>query len=113
MINEVTSFNVLFTSTQPIAMIRATWKQRGPLFTEYGVSVRCVPRDQTGSTNNLHYLTDGSMTLAFIHLKEQFFVPLALVLKVILKRIESFAEIFLLNFLTAMKICLFFFFLFF
>lgn len=74
--------NILFFFFQPIAMVRNSWKSRGPLFTEFGVSIRCVTTDQTGNTNVLHYLNDGTCTFSFIHNKEQFFVPIALVLKV-------------------------------
>ncbi|XP_057292980.1 DNA-directed RNA polymerase I subunit RPA2-like isoform X4 [Hydractinia symbiolongicarpus] len=74
----------------PLAMVRNSWKSRGPLFTEFGVSIRCIQRDQTGNTNVLHYLNDGSCTLSFIHMKEQFFVPLALVLKALTSNSDSF-----------------------
>ncbi len=32
-------------------MIRNSWKGRGPLFTEFGVSVRSVKEDQTGTVS--------------------------------------------------------------
>jgi len=63
-------------------MVRPSWKQRGPLFTEFGVSIRSIRKDQTGNTCVLHYLTDGSCSLSMIHGKAQFFVPLAIILKV-------------------------------
>ena len=63
-------------------MVRNSWKQRGPLFTEYGVSIRSVQKDQTGNTSVLHYLNDGTCSFSFIHGKEQFFIPLPIVLKV-------------------------------
>ena len=63
-------------------MVRPSWKKRGPLFTEFGVQIRCIQRDQTGNTSVLHYLNDGTNCFSFIHGKEQFFVPLGILLKV-------------------------------
>eukprot|EP00794_Sanderia_malayensis_P003438 gene3438-3933_t len=34
---------------QPLAMVRSSWKGRGPLFTEFGVSVRSVKDSQIGT----------------------------------------------------------------
>lgn len=31
----------------PVAIKRSGWKMRGPLFSEYGVTVRCAKEDQT------------------------------------------------------------------
>jgi len=74
----------------PLAMVRNSWKTRGPLFTEFGISIRCILPDQTGNTNVLHYLNDGSCTLSFIYQKEQFFVPLALVLKALTNNSDQY-----------------------
>ena len=32
---------------QPVAITRPSWKQRGPLYTEYGIQMRSVRKDQT------------------------------------------------------------------
>lgn len=34
---------------QPLAMVRSSWKGRGQLFTEFGISVRTVKEDQSGT----------------------------------------------------------------
>ena len=36
-------------SVQPLAVNRSSWKTRGPLYTEHGVMIRCVRKDQTAS----------------------------------------------------------------
>ena len=36
---------------QPMAIVRQSWKQKGSLFTEYGVTIRCVRLDQTASVS--------------------------------------------------------------
>ncbi|XP_047136154.1 DNA-directed RNA polymerase I subunit RPA2 isoform X2 [Hydra vulgaris] len=80
-IEKILRMLVMQRRNYPLAMVRKSWKSRGPLFTEFGVSIRSIQKDQSGNINVLHYLTDGSFTLSFIHQKEQFFVPLALILK--------------------------------
>ena len=38
---------------QPIAISRPSWRNRGALYTEYGVQIRCVRRDQSSSVGDL------------------------------------------------------------
>eukprot|EP00795_Rhopilema_esculentum_P014271 gene14271-5300_t len=75
---------------EPLAMIRPSWKGRGQLFTEFGVSVRTVKEDQSGTTNVLHYLTDQSCILSFLYKKQQFFVPLIFILKALVNTTDYF-----------------------
>lgn len=39
----------------PIAIKRSGWKQRGALFSEYGISIRCVKNDQTATVSSFVY----------------------------------------------------------
>jgi len=68
----------------PLCLMRGSWKNRGPEYTEYGVSIRCVQDDQTSNGLTLHYLQGGSAKLAFGLNKEVFFVPIVLVLKALM-----------------------------
>ncbi|XP_068747280.1 DNA-directed RNA polymerase I subunit RPA2-like [Montipora capricornis] len=65
----------------PIATIRPSWKSKGPLFTEYGMLMRCVRKDQTALSMVLHYLSDGSVMTSINFRKELFFIPLIFILK--------------------------------
>lgn len=65
----------------PIAIKRSVWKMRGVLFSEYGISIRCVQEDQTTNTNVLHFVTDGSSKFMFSYMKRIYYVPLVLILK--------------------------------
>lgn len=38
---------------QPIALTRSSWKNRGPAYTEYGISISCTRKDQTFSVSVL------------------------------------------------------------
>ncbi|XP_075452458.1 DNA-directed RNA polymerase I subunit RPA2 [Ascaphus truei] len=65
----------------PVAMVRPKWKGRGPGYTEFGITVRCVRDEHTAINMNLHYLENGSVMLNFIYQKELFFIPLGFALK--------------------------------
>uniref|UniRef100_A0A8C5M9Q9 DNA-directed RNA polymerase subunit beta n=1 Tax=Leptobrachium leishanense TaxID=445787 RepID=A0A8C5M9Q9_9ANUR len=65
----------------PISMIRPKWKGRGPGYTQYGITVRCVRDEHTAVNMNLHYLENGSVMVNFIYQKELFFIPLGFALK--------------------------------
>lgn len=38
---------------QPLGLARNSWKESGQLFSEYGISIRCVRDDQIGSVMNV------------------------------------------------------------
>ncbi|NP_001080005.1 polymerase (RNA) I polypeptide B L homeolog [Xenopus laevis] len=69
----------------PIAMIRPKWKNRGPGYTQYGISIRCVQDEHTAVNMNLHYLENGSVMVNFIYQKELFFIPLGFALKALVE----------------------------
>jgi DNA-directed RNA polymerase I subunit RPA2 len=74
----------------PMAISRPSWKNRGALYTEFGVQIRSVRRDQSSSTLTLHYLTDGSIMTQFSRNKEMFFVPLVYILKALLPTTDQY-----------------------
>jgi len=67
----------------PIGLIRSSFQKRGPVYSEYGVSMRCANYcgDQTTITNTLHYLTTGGVTLRFSMRKQEFLVPIILLFR--------------------------------
>ncbi|XP_057697376.1 DNA-directed RNA polymerase I subunit RPA2 [Corythoichthys intestinalis] len=79
----------------PVAMSRPKWKSRGPGYTQYGISMRCVKEEHTAVNMNLHYLENGTVMLNFIYLKELFFLPLGFALKALvdLSDFEIFSEL--------------------
>jgi DNA-directed RNA polymerase I subunit RPA2 len=64
-----------------IALARPSFVNRGPSYTQYAVQVRCVRPDQTSVTNNLHYLSNGITMIRFSWRKQEYVIPLMLVLK--------------------------------
>jgi DNA-directed RNA polymerase I subunit RPA2 len=64
-----------------IALLRPSFANRGLSYTQYAVQIRCVRLDQTSVTNTLHYLANGSAMLRFTWRKNEYVVPIMLVMK--------------------------------
>mmetsp|Transcript_15361 Transcript_15361/g.32510 ORF Transcript_15361/g.32510 Transcript_15361/m.32510 type:complete len:1280 (+) Transcript_15361:201-4040(+) len=62
---------------------RSNYKNRGKLYTDLGVAVRCQRHngDMSTITNTLHYLTTGGATLKFVARKQEFLLPVVLVIR--------------------------------
>ncbi|KAI0340867.1 beta and beta-prime subunits of DNA dependent RNA-polymerase [Trametopsis cervina] len=64
-----------------ISLIRPSFTNRGPSYTPQAVQIRCVRADQTSVTNTLHYLSNGSAMLRFSWRKQEYVIPIMLILK--------------------------------
>eukprot|EP00123_Amoebidium_parasiticum_P011568 comp20793_c0_seq1/m.27332 comp20793_c0_seq1/g.27332 ORF comp20793_c0_seq1/g.27332 comp20793_c0_seq1/m.27332 type:complete len:1123 (-) comp20793_c0_seq1:450-3818(-) len=62
-------------------MQRKAYRNRGPLYTDWGCSIRCVRPDQSSQTITVHYLTDGTCVLRFSQKKTEYLIPAIIVLK--------------------------------
>lgn len=47
----------------PIALVRSSSKEKGKMFTEYSVIMRCIRDNYSAAIMNLHYLDSASMVL--------------------------------------------------
>ncbi|TPP58563.1 DNA-directed RNA polymerase subunit beta [Fasciola gigantica] len=65
----------------PLAISRSSFKKRGHGYTEHAVIMRCVREDETVALMMLHWLMNGEPTLAFVVEREQFFVPISILLR--------------------------------
>jgi len=72
---------ILPRRNQVIALSRPSFTNRGPSYTPSAVQIRCVRPDQTSVTNTLHYLTNGSAMLRFSWRKQEYVIPIMLILK--------------------------------
>ena len=63
------------------AIERTSYKNRGKLYTKYGVAMRCVRPDQSSVTVTMHYLSSGACTLRFVLRKQELMLPVAIVAK--------------------------------
>ena len=67
----------------PMAIQRSNYRNRGPTYTDLGVAIRCVRHcnDQSSITNTLHYLTTGGASLKFLAKKQEFLIPVILIIR--------------------------------
>ncbi|KAF2862252.1 beta and beta-prime subunits of DNA dependent RNA-polymerase [Piedraia hortae CBS 480.64] len=65
----------------PMAIERNSFEKRGKTYTKYGVQIRSVRPDQTSQTNVLHYLSDGNVTFRFSWRKNEYLVPVLMIIK--------------------------------
>ncbi len=65
----------------PIAIYRPTYTNRGRYYTGYAMQMRCVRDDQFAQTVTLHYLTNGEITLRILYHKQEFLIPVILIMK--------------------------------
>ncbi|XP_033111134.1 DNA-directed RNA polymerase I subunit RPA2-like [Anneissia japonica] len=88
-IERVMRMLIMPRRNMPMTIMRPQWKTRGKGFTEFGVVMRCVRSDQTTTNLILHYLSNGNAVLSFIYRKEQFFVPILLLLKALVNTTDQ------------------------
>lgn len=69
----------------PMAIIRPSFGNRGASYTKFGIQIRCVRPDQTSQTNVLHYLNDGNVTFRFSWKKNEYLVPVMMILKALIE----------------------------
>ncbi|MCJ1309747.1 DNA-directed RNA polymerase I subunit RPA2 [Agyrium rufum] len=69
----------------PMAIIRTSFVKRGDAYTKFGIQMRCVRPDQTSQTNVLHYLEDGMVTFRFSWRKNEYLVPVVLILRALME----------------------------
>lgn len=69
----------------PMAIERSSFATRGANYSHYGVQIRCVRPDQTSQTNVLHYLNDGNVTMRFSWRKNEYLVPVVMILRALIE----------------------------
>lgn len=68
-----------------MALVRPSFGNRGASYTKFGVQIRCVRRDQTSQSNVLHYLSNGDVTFRFSFRKNEYLVPMVMILKALVE----------------------------
>ena len=51
------------------------------MFSTYAVQMRCVREDMFAQTVTVHYLIDGNCSMKFIYHKQEFLIPIYVMLK--------------------------------
>lgn len=65
----------------PVGFIRGSYSNRGAGYTQYAIQMRCVRQDLFARTFTLHYINDGNIFLRLLYRKQQFLIPLIVILK--------------------------------
>ncbi|ODV91502.1 hypothetical protein CANCADRAFT_71761 [Tortispora caseinolytica NRRL Y-17796] len=68
----------------PLAIVRPSFTNRGKHYSKFGVQIRSVRPDQTSQTNVLHYLEDGNITFRFSYRKNEYLVPVMMILRALI-----------------------------
>ena len=68
-----------------MAIERSSFRKRGPNYSQKACVIRCVRPDQSAVSVSLHYLTDGGATIRFSLQKQEFFIPVILLLKALME----------------------------
>ena len=69
----------------PMAIVRPSFQNRGAGYTPYGIIMRSVRPDETSQTNVLHYLDDGNITFRFSWRKNEYLIPVTMILKALVE----------------------------
>ena len=67
-------------SNHIVAVTRSAFQNRGPLYSKYATQMRCLREDLTTQTISLHYRKDGTCWLRFSYMKNEYLLPMVLVL---------------------------------
>eukprot|EP00898_Chlorokybus_atmophyticus_P006745 jgi/Chlat1/7071/Chrsp57S09118 len=67
------------------ALRRSAFLKRGPQYTDYGTTIRCVRPDQSAITVRLYYLQTGSCTVGFSLRRREYLIPVGVVLKAMME----------------------------
>lgn len=63
-----------------LAVTRGAFQNRGPLYSKYATQMRCMREDLTTQTISLHYRRDGTCWLRFSYMKNEYLLPMVLVM---------------------------------
>ncbi|VDP12432.1 unnamed protein product [Heligmosomoides polygyrus] len=73
----------------PIALNRKTFREKGLLFTEYGVMMRSVKDNHTAVMMTIHYLESGTIQIALQYRREIFYLPFIYILKALVNKNDA------------------------
>lgn len=83
-------FLILPRANHVVAIDRPSFAKRGPSYTRLGCAIRCVhPDELIGITNTIHYLDNGGVTLRFSMRKQEYMIPMVMVLKALINATDK------------------------
>ncbi|WFD41469.1 DNA-directed RNA polymerase [Malassezia psittaci] len=83
-------FLILTKANHVMALERPSFVRRGPSYTSKACSIRCIGKnDLVSITNSVHYLENGGVTLRFSWRKQEYMVPVVMVLKALVSATDK------------------------
>lgn len=82
-IEKVIRFMIVQKRNHPLAVNKKSYINKGNLFTEHSILLRCVSEDEVGHINSLHYCLNGNVILRFFYKKVEYLVPVLLILRIL------------------------------
>jgi len=83
-------FLILAKANHVMAIERPSFMRRGPSYSNKACTIRCVGRnDLVSTTNSVHYLENGGVTLRFSWRKQEYMVPVVMVLKALVSATDK------------------------
>lgn len=83
-------FLILPRANHVVSLERPSFANRGPSYSKLACSIRCVhPDELIGVTNTVHYLENGGVTLRFSMRKQEYMIPIVMVLKALLNATDK------------------------
>ena len=76
-----------------LGLVRSSFLRRGALFSKFATSIRCVDKTEISSTIRLHYMKTGSARLGLTIERQEFYIPVGIVIRAITDSSEK--EIFM------------------
>ena len=68
-------------SNYPLAVERSSYSKRGKHFTPFAIQMRSMRQDMSSQTTTLHYTSTGNMIICLSVRKQQYFIPLGIMLR--------------------------------
>jgi DNA-directed RNA polymerase I subunit RPA2 len=69
----------------PIAFMRTSVRKKNANFTGHVVQMKCVREDLFSKTIALYYVSDGNIYIGIIHRKQEFLIPIIIILKALVE----------------------------
>ena len=69
----------------PVAFLRPSVKKKNKSFTGHLVQMKCTREDLYAKTISLYYTTDGNISLGVVYRKQEFLIPVIIILKALVE----------------------------
>lgn len=78
---KIVRFLIVPRRNHVIALLRPSFSNRGAFYTQHACQIRSVRADQSSLTNTLHYLSNGNVTFRFSWRKNEYMIPVVMIMK--------------------------------